>query len=150
MKRCRKYLLHLPILLIGFLTACAPYQVNHKVVGDANLSHAKTFFVAHNPDDTTPLDVHIETELNHLGFSASRGKREEMPEAVDVLVTYEFHWFWDITNYLIQLEIELREPRTGYPLARGESWRTSLARRSPEEMAREILEPLLMTSETEQ
>jgi hypothetical protein len=132
--------------LCTFFAACAPYQVNHKFVGKADLSQAESFYVAHNPDDTTPLDVVIEKEINNLGFSGARGEKKDMPGDADVLVTYEFHWFWDITSYLLQFEIELRDPATGYPLARGESWRTSLARRSPEEMAKEILEPLLRPS----
>jgi hypothetical protein len=134
------------MLLGGLFTACAPYQVNHKFVGKSDLSEAKKFYVVHNPDDTTPLDIIIEEEIHNLGFIASRGEKEKMPDDTDVLVTYEFHWFWDLTNYLLQFEIELRDPATEYPLARGESWRASLARRSPQEMAGEILGPLLLPS----
>ncbi|WP_419657835.1 hypothetical protein [Desulfosarcina variabilis] len=137
----------LVLLCLGScFTACAPYQVNHKVVGNADLSQAKRFYIAHNPDDTTPLDVIIEAELNKQGFYATHGDKADLPEDTDILITYEFHWYWDFTNYLLQFEIELRDPNTGVPLARGESWRASLARRTPEEMANEILEPLLKPS----
>ena len=132
------------MLSIGvWLTACAPFLVESKVVDDTGLFQAKQFYVMHNPDDTGSLDKVIEGQLVEMGFSASTGVKKNMPSDTDILVTYEFHWFWDLSNYLLMFEIELRNPETYFPLAKGNSWRASLARRTPEEMAREILEPIL-------
>jgi hypothetical protein len=137
------------LLAVGALfAACAPFKVESKLVGRPDLSTARTFYVAHNPDDTGTLDKVIQDELTGRGFSASRGDKNAMPKDVDILVTYEFHWFWDLTNYLLQFEIELRDPATYFPLAKGESWRASLARRTPEEMAKEILDPIFLSPKT--
>ena len=46
---------------------------------------------------------------------------------------------WDITMYMLELNIEIRHPRTDYVLATGRSFRTSLARKSPEEMVEEVI-----------
>jgi len=132
--------------VVALFAACAPFRVESKLVGNPDLSKVKTFYVVHNTDDTGTLDKVIEDELINMGFSASRGEKSAIPDDVDVLVTYEFHWFWDLTNYLLQFEIELRDPHTYFPLAKGESWRASLARKSPEEMAKEILEPIFFPS----
>ena len=48
--------------------------------------------------------------------------------------TYKDKWMWDITMYMIELTITFREPGTDYPLAEGNSYHTSLTRKSPEEM----------------
>jgi hypothetical protein len=127
-------------------SACAPFLVEKKIVGDPDFSDARTFYVVHNPDDTSALDEVIQAELIKMGFTASIGDKSEIPSDIDILVTYEFHWFWDITNYLLQFEIELRDPQTYFPLAKGNSWRASLARKTPDEMAKEILEPIFFPS----
>lgn len=41
--------------------------------------------------------------------------------------------------YMIELTISFREPGTDYPLAEGNSYRTSLTRKPPDEMVDEIL-----------
>jgi hypothetical protein len=46
---------------------------------------------------------------------------------------------WDITMYMLELNVEIRDPRTDYILATGKSSRTSLARKSPEEMVEEVI-----------
>lgn len=145
----RRIFLWMLIMAVGAgCSACAPWRVETKRVGNPDLSHVQRFFVVHNDDDTGTLDRVIQNELINLGFSASSGPKSTLPDGVDVLVTYEFHWFWDLTNYLLQFEIELRDPQTYFPLAKGESWRASLARKSPEEMAKEILVPILSAATT--
>jgi len=54
-------------------------------------------------------------------------------------VTYVDKWMWDITMYLLELTITIRDPQTDYPLANGNSYHTSLTRKSPPEMVDEVL-----------
>lgn len=49
---------------------------------------------------------------------------------------------WDITMYLLKLDIQITDAKTGAILAKGEAVHTSLARKSPEYMAREILDDI--------
>ena len=57
----------------------------------------------------------------------------------DVAVTYADKWVWDITMYMVELSINLRDPKTGFPLATGNSFHTSMSRKSPDEMVDEVL-----------
>jgi hypothetical protein len=50
---------------------------------------------------------------------------------------------WDITMYMISLDVQLREPRTDVTLGVAKTTRTSLARKSQREMVRETLIKLL-------
>ena len=65
-----------------------------------------------------------------------------MPENIDASVSYDDRWFWDMSNYMIELNLIIREPQTGYPMAEGESIRTSLARKNPKDMAKEIIDSI--------
>jgi hypothetical protein len=46
---------------------------------------------------------------------------------------------WDITMYMIALSISIRDPNNDVQLASGHSTRSSLVRKSPEEMVKEVL-----------
>ena len=50
---------------------------------------------------------------------------------------------WDITLYLLELTVTLREPVHNQPLAVGNSYHTSLTRLSPQEMIEEVLSNIL-------
>ncbi|MDP2279487.1 MAG: hypothetical protein Q8K51_14830, partial [Nitrospirota bacterium] len=46
---------------------------------------------------------------------------------------------WDITMFMLELTITLRNPTNNFPMAVGNSYHTSLTRKSPEEMVEEVL-----------
>jgi hypothetical protein len=46
---------------------------------------------------------------------------------------------WDMTMYMIELTITIRNPANNYPLATGNSYHTSLSRKSPPEMVDEVM-----------
>jgi hypothetical protein len=55
-------------------------------------------------------------------------------------VDYVEKWMWDITMYMIELTVTIRDPKTDFPLASGNSYHTSLTRLSPQEMANEVVD----------
>lgn len=63
----------------------------------------------------------------------------EKVAGVDAVVTYVDRWMWDITMYLLELTIMIRDPNTDFPLATGNAMYTSLIRKSPPEMVDEIM-----------
>ena len=68
------------------------------------------------------------------------------PEPVaqpDAVVTYRDRWMWDITMYMLELTITLHEPRNHIAVATGNSFHTSLSRRSPNEMVDEVIDNIL-------
>ena len=85
------------------------------------------------------------------GYSSTLGP--ELPQAaykVDSVVTYVDKWMWDITLYMLELTVTLREPINNQPLAVGNSYHTSLTRKSPEEMVDEVLGNIFNLSTTNQ
>ena len=58
---------------------------------------------------------------------------------VDGVVTYQDRWMWDITMYMIRLNVQVRDGKSGAILANAEAMRPSLQRKSPEGMVEEVL-----------
>jgi hypothetical protein len=86
--------------------------------------------------DQPPISDDIATR----GYEVTTGPEAMMPPDTDVLVTYWDKWMWDITMYMIELDITLHDADTGDPLAVGNSMHASLTRLSPEEMIKEVLD----------
>jgi len=126
-------------LLIGialFSTGCVnkatatPYPA-------ADMAKIKTIYVKKFADDNGGVNVLIADKLRTMGYESKTGT-EESPSA-DVIVTYVDKWMWDITMYMLELTVVVREPITDYPLATGNSMHTSFTRKSPVEMVDEVI-----------
>jgi hypothetical protein len=59
---------------------------------------------------------------------------------VDAVVVYIDKWMWDLTMYMLELTVNINDPKTGAQLATGNSLHTSLTRKSPPEMVDEVIE----------
>ena len=82
--------------------------------------------------DEQQINSMIANRLKRAGFEATAGMDvSDAPADVDAIVTYEDHWQWDMSNYLIVLRIDFRDPKTQELLASGQSYRTSLDRKPP-------------------
>ncbi len=125
----------LSVLSVG----CAVVTLTSDVDPAANLSSLESFVVVKFSDDDRGIEGLIADELNGRGKTAIATDSRPDQVAADALVTYEDSWFWDITMYMLELNIQIRDPNTDYVLASGTSHRTSLARRSPEEMVEEVI-----------
>lgn len=130
------------VMLSFFISGCATSL-------KANLEQGKSFsqlgetYVAHFEPDKRRLDQIIATELTALGYPAKSGERQDMPATTETLVTYMDNWYWDMSNYMLRINIKFRDARTEEIIVSGESYRTSLARKDPEFMIRETLEKIL-------
>jgi hypothetical protein len=78
-----------------------------------------------------------------MGFVVTNGSEP----AADAILTYQDKWMWDITMFMYQLSIQLRDGQTHMVLANGQSWRPSLDRKRPEEMAEEVLRAIFNAME---
>ncbi len=81
----------------------------------------------------------ISNALDKRGKTAVAADSKPDQVDTDAVVTYQDKWMWDITMYMLELTIEVHDPRTDYIVATGVSYRTSLARTSPEEMVEEVI-----------
>ncbi|MCX5877644.1 MAG: hypothetical protein NTY44_00835 [Deltaproteobacteria bacterium] len=122
------------------LAACATLQATK--APSADLSTIKTVYVQKVEGDGYNVYQVIAARLNAMGFKATSGASADPPEPVDAIVTYVDRWMWDLTMYMIRLNIQVRDGKTRSILASGESYRPSLERRSAEEMVAETLDAI--------
>lgn len=116
------------------LNGCAVNRATSSVDPSTDLSSLQTFHVKKYAEDTRGTDAVIAQKLRDFGFAIKHSVGD-----VDALVTYEDRWFWDITFYMLELTVTLRDPASNFPLATGNSYHTSLSRKSQEDMVDEVL-----------
>lgn len=124
------------ILLASSLVGCAN-RATARVDPSADLKSMKTMHVVKIAEETAGINALIADDLRHRGYTVTTGT--DKPGAVDAVVTYVDKWMWDITMYLLELTIMIREPKTDFPLATGNSFHGSLTRKSPPEMVEEVM-----------
>lgn len=134
----RKIILSLILVIVTSMTAgCAVNRATATVDPTANLSGVKTIYVTKLAADERGINNIIANRLTKMGYAASTGS--DSPKNVDAVATYADKWMWDITMYMLELTITIRDPKNDFPLASGNSFHTSLTRKSPEEMVDEVL-----------
>jgi len=125
------------------VTGCA--KLTASVPPGTELSKLRSFHVVHLPPDNRGINQLIREDLATRGLEATTGPESARPQAVDVIVTYEDRWMWDLTMYMLSLNITLRHPETNTLLASGQSYRPSLERKEPREMVKEVLDEIFKT-----
>jgi hypothetical protein len=133
--------LPVPFLFIALLLASGcSNRATATLEPGANLSAIKSYYVVHQPKDTHGIHNLIRDRVVKEGFNASAGP--ELPQSAhkaDSVITYVDRWVWDLTLYLLELTVTLRDANSNFPLAVGNSYHTSLTRLSPEEMVEEVM-----------
>jgi hypothetical protein len=123
------------------LTGCANLQSARSPGTD--LSGLHTMYVVKSPPDDRGIEKLISDRLNIMGYQSSYGSSDTSPQPVDAVITYEDKWWWDITMYMIELRVQLRDGSSRSILASAQSYRPSLQRKSPEGMVEEVTNELL-------
>jgi hypothetical protein len=129
-------------VLLAFLHGCAINRATATVDQTTDLSTLKVFYVQKYSEDTRDTNIIIQDKLVEMGFQVSETETD-----VDAIVTYVDKWFWDITMYMLELTITLRDPKTDFPLATGNSYHTSMTRKSPEGMVDEVLTNIFFSAQ---
>ncbi len=122
---------------VALTTGCAVNRATATVDPSVDLQALKTLYVVQEPQDERGVGKLIADKFRALGFDTHHG--EKAAGKVDAVVTYVDKWWWDITMYLLELTITIRDPTTEFPLASGNSMHTSLTRKSPTEMVDEVV-----------
>lgn len=122
---------------IIFSSGCSVNRATATLDPSADLAGIKTIYVNKFAPDGRGINLLITNKLKSMGYSVKTGI--DAPKDVDVIVTYEDKWMWDLTMYMIELTITIRDPDSNFPLASGNSYHTSLTRKSPEEMVEEVV-----------
>ncbi|MBT9569364.1 MAG: hypothetical protein IV085_13830 [Thiobacillus sp.] len=126
------------LLLLSLASGCAVNRATATVDNPAALTGLKAMHVSKLEADGRGIDGLIADKLRTKGYTVTNGP--EKPDRIDALVTYKDKWMWDITMYMLELTITIRDPKTDFPLASGNSFHTSLTRKSPTEMVDEVIE----------
>lgn len=125
---------------VALLTnGCAINRATALVDPATKLSDLKMMYVQKIPEESRGINVLIVDKLATKGVKATTGEGPP-PEGIDAVVSYIDRWMWDITMYMIELTITIRDPKTDFPLATGNSFHTSLTRLSPKEMVSEVID----------
>jgi hypothetical protein len=118
---------------------CSYTHLYGETMRGVDLQARHRIYVLHQPKDKQEIDSMIANRLERVGFEVSAGEgMDGAPPDVQAIVSYEDHWQWDMSMYLITLRIDFRDPQTQELLASGQSYRTSLDRKPPEFMVDEI------------
>lgn len=123
--------------------ACATNREHARFDLDRDIQASDVFYVVQSTDDQRELGKLIADNLSTRGMTASSGSADSKPDGITVLVTYEDRWNWDITMFLIEMTITLRDPTTEDAFAIGSSYHTSMSRLNPVEMIDEIISNLI-------
>jgi hypothetical protein len=125
-------------LVLAAMTGCAVNRTSATADPSARLDAVKTVHVRKLDKDSRGIDQLIADNLRKRGYQVSAGAVQPAG-TVDAVVTYADKWMWDITMYMLELTINIRDPKTDYPLATGNSYHTSLTRKAPNEMVDEVI-----------
>ncbi len=127
------------LLMAALFSGCASTSLTSNVSPEIDLDGISTFHVIRLATDDRGIDQLIAEELIRMGKSATFGEKDSASPDVEAIVTYKDKWMWDITMYMIELNIQIRNPSTEIAIATGHSLRTSLARKDPSGMVEEVL-----------
>lgn len=126
------------LLALAATTGCAVNRATATLMADADLSKVKTVYVVQAPEDGRQINKELKKAFEKHGYTALTGPEMKPPYPQDAVITYIDKWMWDITMYMIELTVTVRDPN-GFPLAVGNSLHTSLTRKSPAEMVNEVV-----------
>jgi hypothetical protein len=89
-----------------------------KLEPGADLRTLRTYYVVHQPRDTHGIHNLIRDKLTRDGLTVTAGP--ELPNSsykTDAVITYVDRWMSDITLYLLELTVTVRNATNGFPLA---------------------------------
>lgn len=135
----------LAILALG-LSNCSVHENTRQLspsFSEGKLASMRTFYVRKHADDDYGVGEDIATQLRQMGYSATAGSAQKSPRKVDGVISYMDRWVWDMTMYMLSLDLQVRDPGSDVILANAKTVRSSLIRKPQEEMARETLTKLL-------
>jgi hypothetical protein len=96
-------------LVTSLMTGCAVNRATGSVDPSAYLSSMKTMYVKKVADDDNTYAL-IADKLRTKGLVVTTGS-DAAPAGVDAVVTYIDKWMWDITMYMLELTITIRDPK---------------------------------------
>lgn len=113
-----------------------------------DLTKRKHFYVESELADSHQLHLAIAEQLREMGYTVSSGYLTMMPKDADVLISFNSRWTWDFTNYLIELNIQVRDPVNGKILASAGYHRPGIGGTSSKDLIHRTLATILVPKPT--
>jgi hypothetical protein len=127
-----------PLALCLLLSSCVTSLKTVQTPG-TSLAGKKVFYVERHPEEDWGYHQMIADEMCMMGYTASAGEPYKAPANAEAIVTYDDKWHWDMSPYLLELNLRVLDPKTRSLIVKTRNYRTSLARRNPKTMAQEAL-----------
>jgi hypothetical protein len=128
-------------LLTLLLAGCSSYST--QVDRGRSLAGVRHFFVVANANDNRALNHQIVAALTARGHQAETGFLTMMSDDTVAIVSYSDHWTWDFGDYLVYLQISMRDRKTGQTYGSA-TFSTKLpTRKSPARIADDLVGQLL-------
>ena len=137
-------------LLVAVATmAAAGGGCSHQITGGpesgVDMGRYQSFYVVSEKADSDVAAALVK-DLSTRGLSVTRGPDSSASSSPsDCKVVFHDKWMWDMTMYLLELKLEMVDARSGALLASGRCYRTSVVRKSPEVMVKEITDLIFGT-----
>jgi hypothetical protein len=125
--------------LAALLALAACNSERAAVTPGADLSRVKSIYVVRFAPDSRGINRLLADQLAVMGFAASTGEGDQQPRDVDAVLTYRDQWRWEVTMYMVQLDVTLTTAATHLPLASASSHHPARSRESAADMVEEVL-----------
>jgi hypothetical protein len=129
----------LPLLAIALLLLPSCASLRSKVEPKVDLRSYRHIFVEHLLADGNGTDQVIARELRAMGYDASSGPLTMMPENAQLIVSYADVWTFDLSNYMLELEVRVRRVGEDHLIATADYRRPSLTGGSTLDMVDHVL-----------
>jgi hypothetical protein len=130
------------ILILGTLLLSSCGSVTTRSAPSVRPSRINHVYIEHELSDGRNLDRLFAAELRRRGYDAASGPPTEMPDGEDAIISYQDTWTYDFTDYMIQLDISVRDARSGVEIATGHEFEPSFIGTKPEKMIAKVLDKI--------
>ena len=130
------------IVLIILLSACATVDVGSYITPGTTLDVEDQYYIIFSGRDEQSLHQLLKTEIELRGYDVTSGFEDRIPEGTDYLIRYGGQWQWDVTWYLLNMDVKIYKPEPQLMVASAHSQRTSLVRKPASSMVKEVLDQL--------
>jgi len=132
------------LVMCAALGSGCSHQISGGPEAGVDMNRYHSFYVVSEKSDADVAKA-LQADLSARGLSVSGGP-DSSAAAADCKVIYHDKWMWDMTMYLLEVKLEMVDPRSGAMLASGRCYRTSMARKAPEVMVKEITDRIFGTT----
>ena len=122
-----------------FLVGCELSRIESQVSPGRSVGNIRSVYVEKLEGEDWGFHQQIADGFASYGYRASSGEIGQAPKDIDAIVNYHDRWFWDITPYLLELDIRLLDPKDRTVIAWVKNRRTSMVRYTPYKMATEAI-----------